>query len=138
MSNHNGQDDHPHVPAFDPSFLSTPARRRYRPSSPADHDEGPNPHFMFQSNQVLSLLDIDVANGVRSYPDQPTPATAASASTTAAYSMSAEEQLAKMAELNAAQQKQMDAANLFANRQAEQLLDSQRQLQAAQQQIEKR
>ena len=51
--------------------------------------------------------------------------------------MSAEEQLAKMAELNAAQQKQMDAANLFANRQAEQLLDSQRQLQRAQEQIEK-
>ena len=51
--------------------------------------------------------------------------------------MSAEEQLAKMAELNAAQQRQMDAANLFANRQAEQLLESQRQLQQAQQHIQK-
>ena len=49
--------------------------------------------------------------------------------------MSAEEHLAKMAKLNASQQKQMDAENALANCQAEQLLESQRQLQQAQQQI---
>ena len=49
--------------------------------------------------------------------------------------MSAEEHLAKMAKLNASQQKQMDAENALANCQAEQLLESQRQLHQAQQQI---
>ena len=136
MSKTNGQDDHPHVSSFDPSFLSTPARRRYRPASPLDEDEGPSNHFSFQSTQVPSLLDIYVRNGVRSYPDQATAPTATAAPATADR-MSAEEQLAKMAELHLAQQKQMDAANVFANRQAEQLLESQRQLQQAQEHIKK-
>ena len=136
MSNLNGQEDHPHVPAIDPAFLSSPARRRYRPASPLAEEEGLSPQFTFQSNQVPSLLDIDVRNGVRSYPTASVAPPAATAATTAA-NMSAEEQMRTMAELNAAQQKQMDAANAFANRQAEQLMDSQRQLQQAQEQIKK-
>ena len=136
MNNQNGQEDHPHISSVDPDFLSSPARRRYRPASPFQEEEGLPVRFSFHSTQVPSLLDIDVRNGVRSYPTQPTAAIATTASTTAAI-MSADEQLAKMAELHAAQQKQMEAANIFANRQAEQLLDSQRQLQAAQDQIER-
>ena len=67
MSN---QDDHPHV-TQDPAFLSTPARRRYRPSSPYDVDDGLEAQFNFEPSRQLTLLDIDVRNGVRSYP-QPT------------------------------------------------------------------
>ena len=138
MSNTNGQEDHPHVSSFDPTFLSTPARRRYRPASPLAEEEG-LPRFSFQSTQVPSLLDIDVRNGVRVYPTLPTATSAATAPTTAPTAaaptataiMSAEEQMQQMIQLQANQQKQMEAANEFASRQAEQLLESQRQLQQA-------
>ena len=60
MSNSNGQEDHPHVPSFDPTFLSTPARRRYRPASPAvAEEEGLDPIFNFTPSRPLTLLDID-------------------------------------------------------------------------------
>ena len=135
MSNTNGQEDHPHVSSFDPAFLSSPARRRYRPASPFQEEEGLSPQrFSFQSTQVPSLLDIDVRNGVRSYPIVSAAASAAAAAT-AAVSMSTDEQLARMMELQANQQKQMEAANEFATRQANQLLESQRQLQQAQDHI---
>ena len=125
--------DHLHVPSgsFSPSH-----RPRFRANSPLAEEEGLGPRFSFDSTQVPSLLDIDIRNGIRSHTTNPSAASAATAAT-AAVRMSAEEQLAKMAELNAAQQKQMDAANAFANRQAEQLMESQRQLNLAQQHIQK-
>lgn len=67
MSNFN---EHPHIP-FDPSFLSTPTRRRHRPASPHDEELGLETQFSFspsQQSRPLTLLDIDVRNKVRSYP----------------------------------------------------------------------
>ena len=63
----SGQDDHPHIP-HNENFLSPAPRRRHRPASPVDEDLGLDSHFNFQPSRPLSLLDIDVYNGVRSYP----------------------------------------------------------------------
>ena len=132
MSNH-----HLHVPS---GSFSPQQRPRYRQNSPFAEEEGLEPHFSFESAQVPSLLDIDVRNGVRTYPAAPVATSVAASAATAsaeASIMSAQEELARMAELNANQQRQMDAANIFANKQTEQLLESRRQLELAQQQISK-
>ena len=128
MSN---QDDHPHV-TQDPAFLSTPARRRYRPSSPYDIDDGLESQFNFEPSRQLTLLDIDVRNGVRSYP-QPTMDLGAAAMNVA--EMTLEQRLQHLTQLAEMQQKQMQEANAFAARQAEQLQQSQHQLEASQQTV---
>ena len=129
MSN---QDDHPHV-TQDPAFLSTPARRRYRPSSPYDIDDGLESQFNFEPSRQLTLLDIDVRNGVRSYP-QPTMDLGAAAINVA--EMTLEQRLEHLTKLAELQQKQMQEANDFAARQAEQLRASQQQLQDSQQTVQ--
>ena len=123
--------DHLHVPS---GSFSPHQRPRYRQNSPFAEEEGLEPRFSFESTQVPSLLDIDVRNGVRTYPATSVATSAATASAEASI-MSAQEQLAAMAELQAAQQQQMEAANTFANKQTEQLIESRRQLELAQQQI---
>ena len=136
MSNSN---DHPHVP-FDPSLLSTPARRRYRPSSPYDIDDGLESQFNFTPSRPVTLLDIDVRNGVRSYPQSTTAtmfgATAAAGATGVA-EMTLEEKLVHLTKLAEMQQKQMEEANAFASRQAEQLQASQQQLIESQQTVQR-
>ena len=137
MSN---SDDHPHV-TQDLHFLSTPFRRRYRPSSPFAEEEGLEPpQFDFPATRPLTLLDIDVRNGVREYP-QPImfqgsdAAAAAAAPTLPLAEMTLEQRLLHLTQLAETQQKQMQAANEFANRQAEQLRASHDQLQQQAQQL---
>ena len=119
MSN---QDDHPHVP-LDPNFLSTPARRRYRPSSPIAKDHGPDPHFSFTTSRPVSFLDIDVRNGVRQYPQPNMDLAGASAANIAEMTM--EQKVLHLTQLAEAQQRQMQEANEYARRQDEQLRQSQ-------------
>ena len=139
MSNFN---DHPHVPV-DLNLLSTPARRRYRPSSPFAEEEGLDDHFNFPTSQQtrpLTLLDIDVRNGVRSYPQPAMELLGATAAAPAAApipisEMTLEQKLQHFCNLAELQQKQMQEANEFAARQAEQLHASQQQLQESQQTV---
>ena len=129
--------DHPHVP-IDPSFLSTPARRRYRPSSPHDIDEGLENLFNFEPSRQLTLLDIDVHNGVRSYPipvNMDRGLTGAAAQIPIA-EMTLEQRLEHLTRLAEVQQKQMEEANAFAARQADQLQASQQQLRDSQQTVQ--
>ena len=139
MSNFN---DHPHVPV-DLNLLSSPARRRYRPSSPFAEEEGLDDHFNFPTSQQtrpLTLLDIDVRNGVRSYPQPAMELLGATAAAPTAApipisEMTLEQKLQHFCNLAELQQKQMQEANEFAARQAEQLHASQQQLQESQQTV---
>ena len=139
MSNTNGQEDHPHVSSYDPSFLSAPPRRRFRPNSPDAEEEGLGPRFSFQDNRVPSLLDLDVRRGVRQYPQPAMELLGAAAAAPTAPNiaeMSLDQKVIHLTQLAEAQQRQMQAANDFANRQAEQLKSSYDQLQQQQQQLQ--
>ena len=111
-------DSHLHVPN-DPAFF-TP--RRPRPTSPADAEEGLAFNFNPPPNPS-SLLDPQQLQGPTMF--EPNSGAAAAA-------MTAEEQIARLQQIAAAQQKQIDDANAFAQRQAEFLQEYQRQLQASQ------
>ena len=129
----SGQDAHPHVPAG----TLTPAQRQQRPASPIDIDEELDSRLNFTPSQQPTLLDIDVRNGVRAYPPpvmdfnngNNTEAVAAVAT------MTLDEKVVHLTRLAEAQQKQMEAANNFAARQAEQLQNSQQQLADSQQML---
>lgn len=118
---------HLHVP--DDLSIQSP-RRRPRPTSPCHPDEGLEQQFDFETaSQPISLRDIDIGNGVRRSPS-PTARPLPPPST-----MSAEERIAQLTELAEKQQRRMDEANEFANRQNAQLAESQRQLAQAQQTV---
>ena len=142
MSNINDQPD----PLNDNNFLSAPTRRqrsRYRPSSPYDEDDGLNSIFNFPETNPVTLLDIDVRNGVRSYP---TPAMDLRGAAAAAQQqqvplnieeMTLEQKFVHLTQLAENQQKQMHRANDFPSRQAEQLLASQQQLRESQETLQR-
>ena len=134
MSNFNGQEVHPHVSSFDPAFLSTPQRQRYRPASPHAQEEGLGDLFDFTESRPLTLLDIDVRNGVRNYP--PTmPETGAMAQPPIA-EMSLEQRLLHLTALAEEQQRQMAQVKEFANSQTEALKASKEQLDRQAQQLQ--
>lgn len=123
----SGQNDHPHIQGtpFTPfQQQATAALDNVEPIQ-IDIDQSPS--------RPISLLDIDVRNGVRAYPAIP-PALpvmdlgAAAAAGQQLTEMSLEEKLLHLTRLAETQQKQMQEANDFANRQAEQLRRSQEQV----------
>ena len=132
MSEYN----HLHVPD-DPTFASPSTR--VRPRSPHDIDDGLDAFiFNFQPTNPPTLLDIDVANGVRQYPaDHPLATTAAATATSAPPTTSMEEQMQRLQQLALDQQKAIEAGNEYANKQAENLQQSSRKLEEAQQTIER-
>ena len=119
----SGQNDHPHIQGtpFTPfQQQATAALDNVEPIQ-IDIDQSPS--------RPISLLDIDVRNGVRVYPAIP-PALpvmdlAAAAGAVPLAEMTMEEKVLHLTRLAEAQQKQMQEANDFANRQAEQLRISQ-------------
>ena len=137
MSNSNGQNVHPHV-TIDPSFLSTPARRRYRPASPAAEEEGLDSIFNFTESRPLTLLDIDVRNGVRQYPPAMPPPDNMMAGAMAQIpitEMTLEQRLLHLTQLAEEQNRQMTQVREFANSQTEALKASRDQLDRQAQQL---
>ena len=133
----SGQDHHPHI--LHVSFSHPTAQQR---SVIQPNDIGPIPIDLDddQEPQPVSLLSLDQARGLRlptMFTDDPLQPGAA-----AAAALSPAEQIARLQEIASAQQKQLQAANEYANRQqdfltqqAEQLQESRRQLQASQQSV---
>ena len=119
----SGQEDHPHIPhtPFTPfQQQTTTASNNISPVSINIDDDSPS--------RPITLLDIDVHNGVRAYPQPAMDLGGAAAASQQIVEMSLEEKLVHLTRLAETQQKQMQEANDFANRQAEQLRRSQEQV----------
>ena len=133
----SGQDHHPHIPHV--SFSHPHLQQR---SVIQADDSGPIPIDLDddQQSQPVTLLSLDQARGLRlptMFTDDPLQSGAA-----AAVTLTPAEEIARLRQIAEAQQKQLQAANNYANRQqdfltqqAEQLRESRRQLEASQQSI---
>ena len=119
----NGQSDHPHVP----DGLFTPHRPAL-PASPINIDDQVD-QLIFQSpTRQLTLRDIDIVNGLQ-------PPSLTLAQPLQLPTMSIEERFNQLQLLAEKQQKQIEEGNAFCQQAATQLQESQRQLEASQQNV---
>ena len=119
----SGQDHHPHIPHV--SFSHPHLQQR---SVIQADDSGPIPIDLDddQQSQPVALLSLDQARGLRlptMFTDDPLQAGAA-----AAVTLTPAEEIARLRQIAEAQQKQLQAANGYANRQQDFLTQQAEQL----------
>ena len=131
--------DSHHLHVTDDPFFQSPVRRRVRPASPYDVDDGLESLFSFPPpTKKPTLRDIDIRNGTLRSPSPPRDAFISTPSSNMDFEarIQALTELAeKQQEQMNRQQEQMNKATEFANSTAAQLQESQRQLQESQQTV---